>query len=69
MDIVQYLLDDCMSLEGTIALGCRLISKGATILPAKSNSDFTFVYNFIRDLQSIDHLCINPIFRIGLIHK
>ena len=29
MDKVQYLLDDCMSQESAIALGCRLISKGA----------------------------------------
>ena len=28
-----------------------------------------FVYKVIRDLESIDHLCINPIGRIGLIHK
>ena len=28
-----------------------------------------FVYKFIRDLESINHLCINPILRIGLIHK
>ena len=28
-----------------------------------------FVYKVIRDLLSIDHLCINPILRIGLIHK
>ena len=28
-----------------------------------------FVYKDIRDLSSIDHLCINPILRIGLIHK
>ena len=28
-----------------------------------------FVYKVIRDLESIDHLCINPIHRIGLIHK
>ena len=28
-----------------------------------------FVYNVIRDLWSIDHLFINPIRRIGLIHK
>ena len=27
-----------------------------------------FVYKAIRDLESIDHLCINPIRRIGLIH-
>ena len=28
-----------------------------------------FVYRVTRDLKSIDHLCINPIQRIGLIHK
>ena len=28
-----------------------------------------FVYKVIRDLYSIDHLCINPIRRIGLLHK
>ena len=28
-----------------------------------------FVYKVIRDVESIDHLCINPIRGIGLIHK
>ena len=28
-----------------------------------------FLYKVIRDLFSIDYLCINPILRIGLIHK
>ena len=28
-----------------------------------------FVYKVIRDLESIEHLYINPIHRIGLIHK
>ena len=32
-----------------------------TVLPAKSESDVMFW--FIRDLTSIDHLCINPIHR------
>ena len=32
-----------------------------TVLPAKSDSDVMFVYKFIWDLWSIDHLCINPI--------
>ena len=36
-----------------------------TVLPAKSDSGVVFVYNFIKDLESIDHLCINPIHRIG----
>ena len=28
-----------------------------------------FVYKVIRNLELIDHRCINPIHRIGLIHK
>ena len=40
-----------------------------TVLPAKSDSYVNFVYKVIKDLESIDHLCINPIRRIGLIHK
>ena len=28
-----------------------------------------FAYTLIRDFESIDHLCINPIQWIGLIHK
>ena len=28
-----------------------------------------FGYKVIRDLESIYHLCNNPIYRIGLIHK
>ena len=28
-----------------------------------------FVYKVISDLESIDHLCINPSLWIGLIHK
>ena len=28
-----------------------------------------FVYKVIRDSESIDYLCIDPIHRIGLIHK
>ena len=40
-----------------------------TGLPAKSDSDVMFCLQRIRDLGSIDHLCINPIHRIGLILK
>ena len=38
-----------------------------TVLPAKSDNASCFVYKAIRDLESIDHLCINPICR--LTHK
>ena len=41
----------------------------STVLPAKTDSDIRFVYKIIRDLESIDHLYINPMRRIGLIHK
>ena len=40
-----------------------------TVVPAKSDSDVMFCLQRIRDLGSIDHLCINPIHRIGLILK
>ena len=40
-----------------------------TVLPINSDSGVIFVYKFIRDLKSIDYMCINPILRIGLIHK
>ena len=39
------------------------------VLPAKSDSDVMFVYKVSWDFESIDNLCINPIHRIGLIHK
>ena len=32
-----------------------------TVLPAKSDSDFMFIYKVIRDLKTIDHLCFYPI--------
>ena len=38
------------------------------VLPAKSDNDVIFVYKVISDLELIDHLCINPICRKGLIH-
>ena len=40
-----------------------------TVLPANSDSDVMFVYKVIRDLESIDHVCINPIRSKGLIHR
>ena len=46
---------------------CYFIS-ALTVLPAKSDSDFMFYLQNIRDLKSIDHFCINPFLRIGLIH-
>ena len=40
-----------------------------TVLPAKSDSDVMFVYKVIRNFESIEHLCINPILWLELIHK
>ena len=57
--------------DNTIAYGCETEDTihDDIVVPAKSDSDIMFVYKVIRDLESIDHLCINPIHRIGLIHK
>ena len=40
-----------------------------TVLPGKRDSGVMFCLEIIMDLSSIDQLCINPIHRIGLIHK
>ena len=40
-----------------------------TVLPVKSDSDVMFCLQSTRDLESIDYVCINPIRRLGLIHK
>ena len=45
------------------------IKRFPTILPAKSDSDVMFCLQSYQGLESIDHLCINPIRRIGIIHK
>ena len=50
-------------------IGIICIDNMATVLPAKSDSDVMFVNKVIRDLESIDHLFIYPIRRIGLMHK
>ena len=40
-----------------------------TVLPANSDIDVMFCLQIYQDLESIDHLCIDPIRMIGLIHK
>ena len=40
-----------------------------TVLPAKSDSGVKLCLQSYQDVELIDHLCINPIYRIGLIHK
>ena len=47
------------------------MKSGFTLLSCQPRVTVTscFVYKVIRDLESIDHLCINPFHRIGLIHK
>ena len=51
-------------------LNCNTsVNMNGTVLPAKSDSDAMFCLQAIRDLYKIDHSCINPILRIGLIHK
>ena len=38
-------------------------------MPTRVTLTSCFVYKVIRDLEAIDHLCMNPICRIGLINK
>ena len=45
------------------------LGKPATVLPAKSDSYVMFCLQTYIDLESIDHLCICPIHKIGQIHK
>ena len=45
------------------------VTRHTTVLQAKSDSYFMFCLQSYGDLESVDHLCINPILRIGLIHK
>ena len=44
-------------------------SHGVTALPAKSDSYDVFCLQSYQGLKIEDHLCINPILWIGLIHK
>ena len=60
----------------------QAIEMGDTVMPAKSDSDVIFCLQLfsktltcthhlkcLSSCESIDHLCINPILQIGLIHK
>ena len=49
--------------------GVLLSLTRCTVVPTKSDSGVMFCLQIYQDLESIDHLCINPILRIGLIHK
>ena len=62
------------ALVGSVYEGQRIIKKQSNALMVLScqprvTVTSCYVYTVIRDLQSIYHLCINPIRRIGLIHK
>ena len=48
-----------------LIIGCVLVLSSQPRVTVMSR----FVYKVNRDLESIDHLCINPIHRIALIHK
>ena len=49
----------------------KMVKSNKAVLSCQPRVTVTsrFVYKVIRDLESIDRLCINPIQRIGLIHK
>ena len=46
-----------------------VVVRTVTVLPANSDSDVMFCISSFQELESIDHLYINPIRKIGLIHK
>ena len=59
-----------LSVTTTIARSLGLhYNNYATVLPAKNDGDVMLCLPRYQGLESIDHLCINPIHRIGLIHK
>ena len=69
---VSNVLADLDFIHDANVYGVTVPGNQSTVLPAKSDSDVIFClqnYHVIRGLESIDHLCINPINRIGLIHK
>ena len=55
----------------TIITNVHVININVCVLSCQPRVTVTscFVYKVIRDLESIDHLCINPIRMIGFIHK
>ena len=61
---ISWSLHVFVALEIVIKSGFKDI-----VLPAKSDSDVMFSLQSYQELESIDLLCINPIHRIGLIHK
>ena len=62
-------LEDFMTAAGNrVFFPCVLLQILLSCQPRLTETS-CFVYKVIRDLKSIDHLCINPILRIGLIHK
>ena len=58
-------------ISGTVTIIYLFSMNGHLILPCQPRVTVTSytVYKVIRDLESIDHLFINPFHRIGLIHK
>ena len=64
LEFLNNLLENKMNLEPDIITVNKLLSRQPRVTVTSC-----FVYKVIRDLQSIYHLCINPIRRIGLIHK
>ena len=68
-DLVRNILKcNCSPYSTSYLPGALLCSNVLSCQPRVTVTPF-YVYKVIRDLESIDHLCINPIHRIGLIHK
>ena len=63
-DIVFSKIEESRCKQTLAILGAQVLSSQPRVAVTSC-----FVYKVIRDIESIDHLCINPIHRIGFIHK
>ena len=68
--VKHMLIMHLFSLRAGSQSACAMVAKsweGGTLLSCQPRVTVTlcFVYKVIRDLESIDNLCINPIRRIG----
>ena len=63
--------DSEMNSQAVYASVTILDSQGKLLLSCQPRATVAscFVYKVIKYVLSLDHLCINPIRRIGLIHK
>ena len=71
LDCSKYLLSSSIALDIIYVHVYNIVCTMTQLLPCQPRvtvSDVMFCLQSYQDLESIDHVCINPIHRIGLIH-